>query len=107
MEQQEEKGILVDRQVLAEAPRQQRHVHELILLALKYLYLLAASLGIAGAFVRTFQIPVNTGFLVAGLVLICLVYTAVYSFPKRIPAADDRRRISVQKPARGRLWMSV
>lgn len=87
MEQQEEKGILVDRQVLAEAPRQQRHVHELILLALKYLYLLAASLGIAGAFVRTFQIPVNTGFLVAGLVLICLVYTAVYSFPKRIPAA--------------------
>ena len=42
-------------------------------LALKYLYLLTASLGIAGAFVRTFQIPVNTGFLVAGLVLICLV----------------------------------
>ena len=27
MEQQEEKGILVDRQVLAEAPRQQRPLH--------------------------------------------------------------------------------
>ena len=80
----EEKGILVDRLVHAESPRQQKQFHEILFLALRFVFLLAASFGIAGAFIRTFAIPVNTLWFVVGLILVCALFTAVYSWPKKI-----------------------
>lgn len=81
----EEKGILVDRLVQAETTRYQKHFHEMLFLALKFIYLLIASFGIAGGFLRTFQIPVNQVWTGIGIVLICVLFTVVYSFPGKVP----------------------
>ncbi len=80
----EERGILVDRLVQADIQKDGRHFHESLLLLLKFIYLLLGSFGIARAFVDTFQIPVDGVMLVLGIFIICLGYTAIYSFTKKI-----------------------
>ncbi len=80
----EERGILVDRLVQADIQKNGRHFHELLLLLLKFIYLLLGSIGIARAFLNTFQIPANGILLILGILIICIIYTAVYSYSKKI-----------------------
>lgn len=80
----EERGILVDRLVQADIQKDSRHFHESLLLLLKFVYLFLGSLGIAKAFLGTFQIPVSGVLLTAGILVICILYTAIYTFTKTI-----------------------
>lgn len=80
----EEKGILVDRLVQADIQKDGRQFHESLLLLLKFIYLFLGSLGIAKAFIGTFQVPVNGVMLTIGILVICIIYTAIFSFTKKI-----------------------
>lgn len=80
----EERGIRVERLIPAEGSRRGRNLHETVFLLLKALLLLLAAFGVAKGFADTFAIPADTWLFPAGVLFLCVLYTVIFSFPKKI-----------------------
>ena len=80
----EERGIRVERLIPAEGSRRGRKLHETVFLLLKALLLLLAAFGVAKGFADTFAIPADTWLFPDGVLFLCVLYTVIFSFPKKI-----------------------